>query len=363
MAAVVLFFAVAALSGSSALAQDATGTYPATPLASKHFSYPSGIPYKVDTDTGLIRGTQFGYNLCNSTTENQNSLCQTSFLNALDDFCLWAPSQPNSTIADTEGEEVAWCTKKGRGTRLMPEGTLKGVQFIRTPGYLQVTGFIDQTKINIQDGDYGGELDPHGADLRGNPMGGLMYTTGWSSDNSTYTQAIEWHNFMGGNAFCFKICDPSGPNPADLCQHIYDRIGCAYNAPNNAQQGVFESCQGDNQDPPGIYTSGGVVMTYTQPAESLGPITSIPYTARIPASSNCVSFASSALYTDGPTVTTTSSTSANTSKATSKEGSTGGTATSTASGAGAASTGNGATETTISGIAALSVILSALFLS
>jgi len=79
-----------------------TGTYPATPLASKHFSYPSGIvsfipwrykslhlsvylqPYKVDTDQGLVRGTQVGYNICNSTTENQSSLCQTSIFNALD---------------------------------------------------------------------------------------------------------------------------------------------------------------------------------------------------------------------------------------------------------------------------------------
>ena len=36
---------------------------------------------------------------------------------------------------------------------------------MRTSAYVQVIGFIDQTKINIQDGDYGGELDPHGADL------------------------------------------------------------------------------------------------------------------------------------------------------------------------------------------------------
>lgn len=81
------------------------------------------------------------------------------------DFCLWAPIDPNSLISNTEGEEVAWCTKPGRGTRVIPEGTLKGIQFMRTPDYVQVVGFIDQTKINIADGDFGGELDPHGADL------------------------------------------------------------------------------------------------------------------------------------------------------------------------------------------------------
>lgn len=40
-------------------------------------------------------------------------------------------------------------------------------------------------------------------------------------------------------------------------------------------------------------------MTYQQPAEELGPITTIPYTARIPASSQCTPYTSSAIYTDG----------------------------------------------------------------
>ena len=108
---------------------------------------------------------------------------------------MWAPSKKDSTIADTEGEEVAWCTKPGHGTRVIPPGALQGVQFMRTPDYVQVVGFIDQEKINIQAGDYGGELDPHGADLRGNPMGGLMFSNAFNSngDNSSYEQVIEWH--------------------------------------------------------------------------------------------------------------------------------------------------------------------------
>ena len=68
-------------------------------------------------------------------------------------------------ISDTEGEEVAWCTKPGRGTRIIPDGALQGVQFMRTPDYVQVVGFIDQTQINMAADDGGGELDPHGADL------------------------------------------------------------------------------------------------------------------------------------------------------------------------------------------------------
>ncbi|KAJ7234615.1 hypothetical protein B0H12DRAFT_1238993 [Mycena haematopus] len=255
--------------------------YPATPLASKHFAYPTGMPYQADTEPNLVRGTQTGYNQCNSTTEGQNSLCQTSFLCALDDFCLWAPINPNSTIADTEGEEVAWCTKPGRGTRIFPPGAIQGVQFTRTPDYVQVVGFIDQTLINLRAGDSGGELDPHGADLRGNPLGGLVYSTAWSGDNNTYTQVLEWHNFMGGGQFCFKACDPSKPNAPEFCAHNYDRIGCSYNAPSNAQNGTFESCMGDSQDYPGIYTGAdGAVTTYSQPPESLGVISSMPYDRR-----------------------------------------------------------------------------------
>lgn len=305
-----------------------------TPLVNKHFSYPDGIPYKADTDN-LERGTQTGYNRCNASTAGQSSLCQTSFLNSVDDFCLWAPINPNSVVGDVEGEMVAWCTKPGRGTRVIPPGALRGVQFTQTPDYVQVVGFIDQTQINIAAGDSGGEMDPHGADLRGNPLGGLMYSNAYTSNKNAFNQVIEWHNFMGSNTFCLKACDPSRPNGPKFCQHIYDRIGCAYNAPSNAQPGVFEACKGDNQDYPGVYTdASGKVQTYTQPPESLGPITSIPYTARVPRSSSCVQYNSASLFagsvspggggggtSGGVTVTSTSTGSSATSGSVSSSGS------------------------------------------
>ena len=90
------------------------------------------------------------------------------------DFCLWAPPEVG-TIGDTEREEVAWCTKSGRGTRLIPDGTLSGVHFVKTPDYVQITGKGDFTKINVPAGDYGGELDPHGADAKGNPSKSRSY--------------------------------------------------------------------------------------------------------------------------------------------------------------------------------------------
>ncbi|TFK35252.1 hypothetical protein BDQ12DRAFT_668743 [Crucibulum laeve] len=385
--------ALAALSLVSA--QD---SFPKTPLANKHFTYPNLSyaiqPYRVDTDDNLLRGPQLGYNQCNSTTEGKNSLCQTSFLNSLDDFCVWAPSQPNSAVADQEGHMVAWCTKPGRGTRVIPAGALTGVQFIKTPAYVSVVGFIDQTKINIAAGDSGGEMDPHGADLRGNPLGGLVFSNAFGGDKNTFTQAIEWHNFMGSNSFCFKACDPANKDAAHFCEHVFDRIGCAYNVPSNAQNGVFESCLGDNQDFPGVYTVNGQVMTYTQPPEDQGAIQTMPYTARVPASSSCVAFKSADVFNGGvgvpvaspsassavssasstisssgsatPSVTRSSSASgsASISTASSSPRTTASAASSTTGTSGnPQSTSNDAVTLAISGASILGIVFSALFLS
>jgi len=97
---------------------------------------------------------QSGTNAC-GTKSSQSSKCQTMWMNDADDFCLWAPPSVGN-IGDTERDEVAWCTKSGRGTRVIPDGTLKGVHFVRTKDYVQVTGVGDLTKINVKKGDEGG---------------------------------------------------------------------------------------------------------------------------------------------------------------------------------------------------------------
>lgn len=87
----------------------------------------------------------------------------------MDDFCLFAPPKPgaDSAIGNTERIEVSWCLKDGYGTRLIPDGTIAGAHFIQTPDFVQITGHGDLTKLNIPQGDAGGELDPHGADGNG----------------------------------------------------------------------------------------------------------------------------------------------------------------------------------------------------
>ncbi|KAF9518132.1 hypothetical protein BS47DRAFT_1338723 [Hydnum rufescens UP504] len=268
------------------------------PLTQRIYPY-SQIPYKVDTDT-TGRGPQSGYNLCNSTTEGPTSLCQTALVNSIDDFCVWGPPIPNSTIGDTEAESVAWCSKPGHGSRIMPAGTLTAVQFLKAPAYIQVTGLLNQVNIDLTADDGGGEMDPHGADERGNPLGALVYTNAFPSNNGnngSYQQVIQWHNFMGSGQFCFKACDPAVGGSAQYCNNLFDRIGCNYVAPASYAPNEYTVCDSENQDPPGIYTdSAGAVHTYTQPPESLGPITSIPYTPKVPQTSNCVTFTSSLLY-------------------------------------------------------------------
>jgi len=167
-------------------------------------------------------------------------------MNAVDDFCLWAPPQVG-TIGDTERDEVAWCTRSGRGTRLIPDGTLTGVHFVQTPDYVQWTGQGKFTNINIPSGDEGGELDPHGADGNGNPVGGLVYGNTFSAS----LQYHEWTSFISDTEFCFRAC--TGPNAAENCQHIYDVMGCFWNMPANYDAGTFESCLGDDDLPMGVY--------------------------------------------------------------------------------------------------------------
>ncbi|KAI0317525.1 hypothetical protein OF83DRAFT_128814 [Amylostereum chailletii] len=322
-----------------------TLTFPATPLISQLFPTPSDAPYQIyGPEVTYVRGPQSGYNQCNSTTEGDASMCQTSFVNGLDDFCLWAPPNPNSLIADTEGEEVAWCTKKGHGTRIMSAGTIKGAQLLKTPNYWMITGLIDQPQLNIQAGDFGGELDSGGQDERGNPIGGLMYSSAFESSPHQITW---WTSFIGSNQFCIKICNPTGQNNPGYCQHTLDRIGLSYNCPSKYTigggfaEGEFEVCDSEHMTVPGIYVENGVTLSYSQPPESDGPITTVPYDPSLVASSNCATTASAALYTDLPAASNTPSVSATGSAATSAATGKSGSASATASKSGSSTSRSG----------------------
>jgi len=192
----------------------------------------------------------------------------------------------------------------------MPAGTITGVQVLKAPAYILFAGTINQVNVDLASNDYGGEMDPHGADERGNPLGGLVYTNGFPSNggnNNSYQQVIEWHNFMGSSMFCFKICDPSVANSKVYCNNIFDRTGCTFVAPAQYKAGTFETCDSENQDPVGVYTSNGVVSTYTQPPEGV-QISTLP-AIKTPSSSNCVTYTSSVIYSQEPGASSSASSS------------------------------------------------------
>ncbi|GAA5854369.1 hypothetical protein JCM3766R1_002300 [Sporobolomyces carnicolor] len=295
----------------------------ALPLTEYTYSALSAVPYQVNPYKSE-RGPQTGYNICNSTTQGDDSECQTLIINSISDLCLWGlPGGPKdlSTIGDSEAATVAYCVQDTHGARPIPAGAITGLQYMKTKAYIQISGYIDQTVLGMTKDDSGGELDPHGADLLGNPLGGLVFSSGLpSGDNSTEQQVVEWNNFIGGGYFCFKLCDPTYNDGHNYCQNRYDLMGCSYNMPAAVKDGEFTECEGDLQDEVGIYTTNGQVMTYSQPPE--GSPVNPPYTPRVPASSNCKTYQSTEILGVATTSATSSASGSASSGSTASAGAT-----------------------------------------
>jgi len=257
---------------------------------------------------------QAGTNQC-GTGSNQTSLCQNAYINSLDDFCIFAPPDagPGSVIGETEQIEVAWCIKSGYGTRLIPDGTITGAHFVKTPDYVQVTGVGDLTKVNVPAGDAGGELDPHGATGNGNPIGGLVFSSAFTGQAE---QLHEWTNFVAADQFCFRGCQDA-PQAPGLCNHIYDTMGCAWNMPGNYNPG-FDTCQGESGPPMGVYGSstffqGGPNTPPAQPQGATSSCTTSSTIGNAATPTNATSSAAKATTTSTPSKTSSSAGATNTS--------------------------------------------------
>ncbi|KAG8988127.1 hypothetical protein FRB94_001834 [Tulasnella sp. JGI-2019a] len=247
----------------------------AAPSKSNKLSYTATYTPGVNLPKTSENG-QSGTNQC-GTGSNSTSMCQNLYINSVQDFCLWGPPSP-AGIANDERIVVAYCLNEGYGTRIFPEGTILGAHFTQTPDYVQITGWGDFTKIGLPNPDEGGELDPHGADGNGNPIGGLAFGNSFGK----MQQYHEWTNFMSSNEFCIRACNPLGTNPAGFCNHVYDVMACEWNMPGNYDPGYFEDCEGDSGAPMGVY--GTSTFHQGQPAT--------PAAHPAPASSNCVRVAS-----------------------------------------------------------------------
>ena len=87
---------------------------------------------------------------------------------------------------------------------------------MKTDLYVQINGLWDGTRLNIPYGDSGGELDPHGAENVGNPIGGNV-TSNVSGRDVFYE---EWMSFVSHDQFCMRICTGvrDGMTTALMCE-------------------------------------------------------------------------------------------------------------------------------------------------
>ncbi|KAJ7722665.1 hypothetical protein DFH07DRAFT_971848 [Mycena maculata] len=219
--------------------------------AQQSSSFPAGV---------IATGTQGITNPPVPTTGtaiNQTSMARLLSINSIDDFCIFAPPYL-ANISDTEQIEVAWCTQQRNNARLIPDGTLTGVSFLKTDFYVQVYGYGDFTKLNIVDGDYGGELDPHGATGNGNPIGGNVTT---NIVDGVDEPIAEWMLYIDYNQFCLRACTNANStySAAFMCWHELDEMGCEFVMPGNYDfNGTFETCEADVAYPPGWYPTATV---------------------------------------------------------------------------------------------------------
>ena len=175
---------------------------------------------------------QIGTNQCKKYgASSQSSMCQNVFINSVQDFCLWAPYSGSKSVGDEEEHMVSYCIRSGYGTRLIPDGTIKKAHFVKTPDFVQVTGFGDFTSMHVKRGDAGGELDPHGATGAGNPPGGLVFTRRAPGKEGQWSQLKEWSSFMSATEFSIRGCFQSSKYAKEWCPHIYDVMGAMWNHP------------------------------------------------------------------------------------------------------------------------------------
>ncbi|BEJ03077.1 hypothetical protein CcaverHIS641_0102520 [Cutaneotrichosporon cavernicola] len=178
---------------------------------------------------------------------NQTSMSRLLTLNGIDDFCL----------------------KPRNNARLIPDGAIHSAHLIKTPLYVQISGMWDGTTANIPAGDSGGELDPHGAENKGNPVGGNV-TTNLANGQDIFYE--EWMMFISFDQFCLRICtaeDPAkGVTAALQCEHELDIMGCRFVMAiedHYKSNNTFTECDGEAAAPPGLYPlPGGGYSTFRQ---------------------------------------------------------------------------------------------------
>ncbi|WVR07801.1 hypothetical protein IAU60_004844 [Kwoniella sp. DSM 27419] len=189
--------------------------------------------------------------------DSQQSMSTELFLLSHDDFCLYGPPDGAQKISETDNKVVSWCSKAGHGTRLIPDGTLHGVTYVKTPSWVQVSGYGDFTNINIAAGDAGGQFDSstHMPD-------GAKMTMSQGGD-----PAHNWVTLISADTFCVRACT----GDAIYCPTQYDEMGCFFLTSNGVGwDNVWQNCEGDDGAPPGQID--GVMYNPGDPFNATMPI-------------------------------------------------------------------------------------------
>ncbi|WWC71871.1 uncharacterized protein I206_105830 [Kwoniella pini CBS 10737] len=217
------------------------------------------IPIPIHDKTNKIRSDE------NDNYSNSNS--KDLRLLSYDDFCLYGLNIENQNkglkISDELNNVLSYCSKTGHNIQLIPDGTLKGVTYVKTSSWVQVSGSGDFTKIGISPNDPGGQFDSS----KHSPEGSKLITSQGGDP------AQNWVTIISPETFCVRACfgDPA------TCPTQYDSLGCYFLTSNGVGwDDVWQDCEADEGDPPGVING----QTYIP---GNGPIP----TPSIPAVSNC----------------------------------------------------------------------------
>ncbi|KAF8889234.1 hypothetical protein CPB85DRAFT_1441416 [Mucidula mucida] len=191
------------------------------------------------------------------TAVNQTSMARLISLNSVDDWCIFAPpdagvtigeSRPLSGVVHASAEQRPCDPRRRRHWGILHQDGAPLWHF-----YVELKAYGDFTKLNLQDQDFGGELDPHGATGDGNPVGGNVTTNAVTGEDQSFE---EWMSFISYNQVCFRICTNANDtwSAGVMCEHKLDEMGCNFVMPGNYDfNGTFESCDGEVAYPPGVY--------------------------------------------------------------------------------------------------------------
>ncbi|KAJ6456592.1 hypothetical protein C8R47DRAFT_186978 [Mycena vitilis] len=173
---------------------------------------------------------------------DQGSMARLLSINSIDDF---APP-PSRTPRSRAQSRLVYEARNN--ARVILDGTITSVSFLKTDFYLPIIATGDFTMLNIAPGDEGGELDPHGAEGTGNPVGGNVTTNIVDGVDKTIA---EWMLYMSTNQFYESVL-PKGTNAnstysaAYMCWHQLDVMGCEFVMPGTYNPpGTFETCDAD----------------------------------------------------------------------------------------------------------------------